>query len=161
MELSLPPNKLDETRRPINIFLAWKRASKCQLQHVAGKLNWACRVAHGGRTFLRRILDSLNSLRSASAKFCFTPEFRKDLFWWQSFLAVFNGKHLLDSKVPIADIETDASQDAVGSYFWGDWEYSFLPADDPLLLPFIVMLKRHLLSILLLGGGDPIGLTIM
>ena len=27
--------------------------------------------------------------------------------------------HRIHSKVPIADIETDASQDAVGSYFWG------------------------------------------
>ena len=142
MELSLPQSKLDETRVLINTFLARKRASKRQLQQLAGKLNWACRVVHGGRTFLRRILDSLNSLRSASAKFRFTPEFRKDLFWWQSFLAVFNGKRLLHSKVPIADVETDASQDAVGSYFRGDWEYSFLPADAPLVAPLHINIKE-------------------
>ena len=142
MELSLPQSKLDETSLLINTFLARKRASKRQLQQLAGKLNWACRVVHGGRTFLRRILDSLNSLRSASAKFRFTPEFRKDLFWWQSFLAVFNGKRLLHSKVPIADVETDASQDAVGSYFRGDWEYSFLPADAPLVAPLHINIKE-------------------
>ena len=142
MELSLPQSKLDETRLLINTFLARKRASKRQLQQLAGKLNWACRVVHGGCTFLRRILDSLNSLRSASAKFRFTPEFRKDLFWWQHFLAVFNGKRLLHSKVPIADVETDASQDAVGSYFRGDWEYSFLPADAPLVAPLQINFKE-------------------
>ena len=142
MELCLPQSKLDETRVLINTFLARKRASKRQLQQLAGKLNWACRVVHGGRTFLRRILDSWNSLRSASAKFRFTPEFRKDLFWWQCFLAVFNGKRLLHSKVPIADVETDASQDAVGSYFRGDWEYSFLPADAPLVAPLHINIKE-------------------
>ena len=142
MELSLPQNKLDETKLLIGTFLNRKRASKRQLQQLAGKLNWACRVVHGGRTFLRRILDSMNSLRSASAKFRFTPEFPKDLFWWQSFLAVFNGKRLLHSKVPIADVETDASQEAVGSYFRGDWAYSFLPADAPLVAPFHINVKE-------------------
>ena len=172
MELSLPQNKLDETKLLIGTFLNRKRASKRQLQQLAGKLNWACRVVHGGRTFLRRILDSMNSLRSASAKFRFTPEFRKDLFWWQSFLAVFNGKRIasakfrftpefrkdlfwwqsflavfngkriLHSKVPIADVETDASQEAVGSYFRGDWAYSFLPADAPLVAPFHINVKE-------------------
>ena len=142
MELSLPQSKLEETRLLINTFLARKRATKRQLQQLAGKLNWARRVVHGGRTSLRRILDSLNSLRSASAKFCFTPDFRKDLFWWQSFLAVFNGKRLLHSKVPIADVETDASQDAVGAFYWGDWAYSFLPADAPLVAPLHINVKE-------------------
>ena len=99
-------------------------------------------MVHGGRTFLHRILDSLNSLRSASAKFSFIPEFRKDLSWWQSFLAVFNGKRLLHSKVPMADVETDAPQDAVGAFFRGDWAYSFLPADAPLVAPLHVNVKE-------------------
>ena len=142
MELSLPQNKLDESKLLINTFLNRKRASKRQLQQLAGKLNWACRVVHGGRTFLRRILDSMNSLRSASAKFRFTPGFRKDLFWWQSFLAVFDGKRIVHSKVPIADVETDASQEAVDSYFRGDWVYSFLPADAPLVAPFHINVKE-------------------
>ena len=30
-----------------------QRASKKQLQCLAGKLNWACRIVFGGRTFLR------------------------------------------------------------------------------------------------------------
>ena len=142
MELSLPQDKLTETKLLVDQFLKRKRASKRQLQQLAGKLNWACRVVHGGRTFLRRILDSMNLLVSSSAKFLFTPEFRKDLFWWQRFLGIFNGKCLLHSQVPIADVETDASQEPVGFFFRGDWAYSFLPADAPLVAPLHINFKE-------------------
>ena len=142
MELSLPQSKLAETKQMVDIFCKRQRASKRQLQQLAGKLNWACRVVHGGRTFLRRIIDSMNLLQSASAKFRFTPEFRKDLFWWQKFLRIFNGRRLLHSKVPIADVETDASKDAVGSFFRGDWAYSFLPTDAPSLAPLHINFKE-------------------
>ena len=142
MELSLPKDKLNETRDLVNLFTKRKRASKRQLQQLAGKLNWACRVVHGGRTFLRRIIDCMNSLKTSSAKFLFTPEFCKDLFWWQTFLFHFNGKRLVHSKVPIADVETDASNEAVGFYFRGDWAYSFLPADAPDIAPLHINFKE-------------------
>ena len=142
MELSLPKDKLKETKDLVDLFTKRKRASKRQLQQLAGKLNWACRVVHGGRTFLRRIIDCMNLLKTSSAKFLFTPEFRKDLFWWQKFLYQFNGKRLLHDKVPIADVETDASNEAVGFYFRGDWAYSFLPADAPDIAPLHINFKE-------------------
>ena len=77
-------------------------------------------MVHDDRTFLCRILDSLNSLCSVKAKFRFTPEFCKDELWWHSFLAVFIGKQILNGKVAIANVETDAFLEAVGSYFRGD-----------------------------------------
>ena len=36
------------------------------------------------------------------------------------FFAVFIGKQILNGKVAIADVETDAFLEAVGSYFRGD-----------------------------------------
>lgn len=105
IELSLPQTKLEETSLLISSFLGRKRASKHRLQQIAGKLSWAYCVIHKERTFLRCILDSLNSLCKVSAKFRFTPDMLKDLFWWQRFLAVFNSKRLYHSKVPIADFE--------------------------------------------------------
>ena len=87
MELSLPQCKLSETRELVNTFASRKRASKRQLQQLAGKLNWACHVVHGGRTFLRHLIDCNNALSSNSAKYLLTPEFRKDIFWWQKFFA--------------------------------------------------------------------------
>ena len=64
----------------VELLAKRKIASKRQLQQLTGKLKWACTVVHWGLTFLRRIIDCLNLLKIPSAKFLFTPEFRKDLF---------------------------------------------------------------------------------
>ena len=90
--MSLPEDKLEALRSYLLEFSLCCRASKTQLQVLAGKLNWACRVVYGGRTFLRHILDQINQLNSPNAKFKFNQEFCVDLSWWISFLSVFNGK---------------------------------------------------------------------
>lgn len=50
--LSLPASKLTELQRVVSNFLNKRQVNKKQLQQLAGKLNWACRVVYGGRTFL-------------------------------------------------------------------------------------------------------------
>ena len=55
MYLRLPKDKLLSLREELALFLHRKRASKHQLQSLAGKLNWAAAVVYGGRVFLRRI----------------------------------------------------------------------------------------------------------
>ena len=59
MQLSLPENKLLELRRELASFMGRQRASKQQLQSLAGKLNWAASVVYGGRAFLRRIINAI------------------------------------------------------------------------------------------------------
>ncbi len=142
MEISLPQDKLTETKQLVDLFASRPRATKHQLQQLAGKLNWACRVVYGGRTFLRRILDCMNLLVLPNAKYQLTPEFRKDIFGWKNFLSVFNGKRLLHSKIPIADVQTDACNVAVGAFYRGDWAYSFLPADAPSLTSMHINFKE-------------------
>ena len=164
LELSLPQKKLEEMKAVVASFVNHKRATKRQLQQLAGKLNWACRVVYGGRTFLCRILNCMNAMLSNRAKYYLTPEFRKDVFWWHNFLQVFNGKRLLLNKLPIVDTKTDACQLAVGTYFRGDWVYSFLPADAPPLAPLppcILITRKHLQFAWQLGVGLPSGLTIV
>ena len=63
-EMALPQTKLEDLHQVVTAFLSRRRANKKQLQSLAGKLNWACRVVYGGRTFLRRILDFMNTLPS-------------------------------------------------------------------------------------------------
>ncbi len=62
-EVSLPQDKFRDIKDLISTFLQRERATKRQLQSLAGKLNFAARVVRGGRTFLRRILDCIASLR--------------------------------------------------------------------------------------------------
>ena len=142
--LPLPQSKLIQLQAFVQAFLYWCRASKRQLQVLAGRLNWACRVVYGGRTFLRPILDAMNSLWSSSARFHFTPDFYADLFWWSRFLAVFNGERLFLDFVPECSVQTDAPFKAVGAFFQGDWRYFNFVAESDLLADLHINYKEVL-----------------
>jgi len=75
LSFSLPQRKLTDLKDCLTAFCHKTRATKRQLQQLDGLLNWACRVVHGGRTFLRRILTLMNSLQKQSAKSLLTKEF--------------------------------------------------------------------------------------
>ena len=66
--LSLDEEKLKKLELKLTEFHRKKRASKRQLQQLAGLLNWACQAVRGGRYFLRRILDTICSLSKAVTK---------------------------------------------------------------------------------------------
>ena len=131
--MSLPEDKLEALRSYLLEFSLRCRASKRQLQVLAGKLNWACRVVYGARTFLRRILDQINQLKFPNAKFKFNQEFCADLSWWISFLSVFNGICLFLERLPATDVQTDASTYRAGAFFRGDWFYHSFVMDSPSL----------------------------
>ena len=56
--LSFGADKLNMLHDKLKAFKHWQRATKVQLQSLAGSLNWACQVVRWGRFFLRRILAS-------------------------------------------------------------------------------------------------------
>ena len=100
-----------------------RRASKKQLQSLAGKLSWACRVVYGARTFLRQILHVMCALRSSATWYRLSPELYADLPWCSEFLMIFSGKQLLLDSSLVADVQTDACYEGMGAFFSGDWPY--------------------------------------
>ena len=66
--LTLPQEKLVVLRKILSEWKHKSRATKQQLQSLAGELNFAARVVRGGRTFLRRILNCINKLKKCSHK---------------------------------------------------------------------------------------------
>ena len=68
MCLRLPDDKLIKVRQELSLFLNHNRASKKQLQSLAGKLNFCASVVYGGRVFSRRITDTINSLKEGRHK---------------------------------------------------------------------------------------------
>ena len=89
LTLSLPQDKLHSLKEVLLSFRNKTRASKKQLQQLAGRLNWACKVVYGGRTFLRRILNLMNTLCRQSDKCLLSEEFFKDLK--ELVAAIFGG----------------------------------------------------------------------
>jgi hypothetical protein len=112
--MTLPNVKLLEFQALVETFQHKYRASKTQLQRLAGKLNWACRVVYRGRTFLRRVLDTINSLTSPLAKYKLSPSFHEDILWWVKCLKVFNGTKLFLDAQPTVDVMTCRCMPRVG-----------------------------------------------
>ena len=101
MSLRLPKDKLNWLIDLVNTFSHKASASKCQLQSLAGSLNFACQVVHGDRTFLRRVIDCFNKLTHSSHRCCLSTDFCTDVSWWKEFLVTFNRRcMMLDFRQP-------------------------------------------------------------
>ena len=144
LSCSLPLGKLNDLKIVVNNFLSLSSASKKQLQTLAGKLNWACRVVYGGRTFLRRLLDLMNTLPLQSSKCKLTLDTKRDLLWWSQFLEVFNGKCAFHKPQAVIDVQTDACNTAVGGFFRGWWFYVNFFLDFPRLSQLHINSKETL-----------------
>jgi len=130
-QIALPEEKLVDIRSIIASFLRRKRASKRQLQTLAGKLNFAAKVVRGGRTFLRRILNCIQHLRRPHHKAVISAAAQMDLQWWNDFMSDFNGVASFYDRDNVVPILTDACGIAAGGFCNGDFVYSVWEADMP------------------------------
>jgi hypothetical protein len=129
--LELNKGKLQQFRDMLLQFAQRKRASLRQLQQLAGRLNWACQVVKGGRTYLRRILDMTRPLQHAHHKVLLPSSFFEDLNWWLQFLHIFNGKCLALTCAPVQHVYIDSSNTGSGFLFNSDWGYIGWQEDFP------------------------------
>lgn len=133
MCLRLPEEKLIQIRQELASFQHRKRASKKQLQSLAGKLNFCASVVYGGRVYSRRIIDTINLLKADDHKVRLTGDIRADIAWWQAFMSQFNGRSMLLDKQAIQSVFTDSCAIAAGGIFNGDWFYCNWELDWPLV----------------------------
>ena len=131
MTLRLPFDKLQSFQSELQGFITRKRASKRQLQALAGRLSWAAGVVKGGRVFLRRIFNQINALKHVSHKALISKAVRDDLLWWINFLQTFNGRAAILDATPLECVFTDACDEAAGGVFGTDWFYFNWAADLP------------------------------
>jgi hypothetical protein len=131
LTLALPMSKLQDFNNLLGVFSQKRRASIKQLETLIGKLNWASQVISGGRTFLRRVLDLKNSVSERHHKVLLTDDFFADLYWWISFMSIFNGTCRIQDPRPITSLQTDASSEGGGGYYNGDYFYINWPLDLP------------------------------
>ena len=98
------------------------KASKRDLQRVAGLMNFLAKVVKGGRTFSRRVIDSMNRLKRPFYKSRLTCDLRKDFRWWLSFCHVFNGKAINIYYSPVVEhVYTDAFFSGFGAHWRTHW----------------------------------------
>ena len=99
MTMSVPPEKLSEV---LLLIRSWEHkhvASLQEIQKLLGKLNFVGACVKSSRVFINRILNWLREcykLDPSVKLFEIPAEVRKDLYWWNKFLPVFNGFSLID-----------------------------------------------------------------
>ena len=140
-ELSLKPDKLMDLTDLTKKFLGRKRASRRQLEQLAGKLCWAAHVVPWGTTHTRPIFTLLSSLKQADHKGLISG-IKWDLTCWLSWLQ--NGQNRRRIWLPTAclNVYTDACPTAGGGFCQGDWMYMCWLFDSPSLHPHHINTKE-------------------
>ena len=155
MQLSLPTEKLEKIRATLRQFKGKERATKRQLQSIAGKLNHAAKVVHGGRTFLRRIITCIGKLREGHHTCRLTGSVKKDITWWHNFMATFNGvSACIDSSLAVS-VVTDACLDSGGAFYNGDFYYTNWQQDFPNIAKLPINYKEAAMAALCINRWAP------
>ena len=122
MQLTLPMDKLEKLKVQLRQFLGRRKATKRELERLAGILAHCCKVIHGGRTFSRRVYDLINSVSKPNFKIRLNSEFRLDLNWWLEFASQFNGRaKVIKSANPVLAVYSDSSLFGFGALHGSDW----------------------------------------
>ena len=121
MEIRLPDDKLARIRQCIDQWLPKKNATKRDILSLVGLLQHATKVVRCSRTFVSHMYSTAAKISKLDF---YTRLYRSDLWWWHTFLALWNGLSLLRSTLlhsnPHHHIQTDASgSSGCGAYFQG------------------------------------------
>ena len=142
-ELSLKPDKLMELIDLTKKFLGRKRASRRQLEQLAGKLCWAAHVVPWGTTHTRPIFTLLSSLKQANHKGLISG-IKWDLTWWLSWLQ--NGQNR--RRIWRAHVFPEATKSTYSSHlraflhFCAEFSLTPCPAPTSTLLGYAAFLAR-------------------
>ena len=147
-ELSLPVDKLVGIRKILCDFVTKTRVNKRQLQSLAGKLNFAAKVVRGGRTFLRRILDSIYKLQHPHHKVRLQGAIKGDIMWWHEFMEKFNGTSHFIEDYPFTTILTDSCSAGGGAFCDGDFVYANWEQDYPDISELHINYKEAAMAVL-------------
>ena len=105
--ISIPPEKLRDVTDAVRHWMTKDFATKRQLQSILGLLLYVHKCVKPARVFLNRMLEVLRSGHGRQ-KIHLTPDFKRDLGWFDKFLNVYNGVSLYDHRSIDVTLELDA-----------------------------------------------------
>ena len=105
--LSLEDAKVQDLCGCLQEFQQRVRASRRQLESLAGRLSWAANVIPWGRTHLRPIFDLICTLNEPSHKARLTAV-RDSFVWWEKWLKIGNNTKLIWDNRPELYAFTDS-----------------------------------------------------
>ena len=128
MVIKLPIEKLKRTQALVEEWV-WKVVCKKKdLESLLGHLQHAATVVRPGRTFVRRLIELLASVKDARRWIRLNAATRSDLQWWSHFLEEWNGVSMLPRLSEAGfEVHSDASGTwGCGAYWdshWLWWEW--------------------------------------
>ena len=126
MEVRLPDEKLARIKKMVRDWMDKRKATKRQILSLVGLLQHAAKLVRPGRIFVRRMYSVAAQVKEMDHFTRLNKGFRSDLFWWYTFVDLWNGCSFLKVivAIPAAQIaiQTDASGAwGCGAYFFGEW----------------------------------------
>ena len=115
MEVTLPPDKLAEILAISTQWLTKTRASRRDLQMLAGKLNHISQCVVPARRFMSRILSLLRRAPQTGT-LPVSDGLRRDVEWFKRYTEQCNGRQLLQDHLPILPIQCDACPRGAGGF---------------------------------------------
>ena len=103
MTMSIPPEKLQEVRTEVRLWVKKSTATKKNLQKLLGKLFWVSRCVKHSRVFMGRLLGQLKLTNSVgeNKKVKQSSDCMADIQWWDRYLRRFNGVEIMYPADPV------------------------------------------------------------
>jgi hypothetical protein len=120
--ISLDPPKLASLVTTLQGFCKRKRATRRNLESLAGKLSWAANVFVWARLHIRSIFDLIACLQLPHHK-CRLASIKTDLCWWLNQLCTSSNCKSIWNDRPVTSLYTDACVAGGGAFCRGDWTY--------------------------------------
>ena len=115
MSVTIPTEKLKEVRDLADTWLYKKRATRRELQVLAGKLLHISHCVLPSRKFMTRILALLRAA-TPTGTINIDAEARRDVRWFVDFAAECNGRLLITPTLPEIVLECDACLEGAGGF---------------------------------------------
>ena len=109
--------KCQELRFDLKTWAKKTVAMKTDLQSILGKLLWVSRAVKFSRCFVFRIIAEVKKLKQQSQKTTLSNSIRKDFLWWETYMSVFNGIHLIVPEIISEQVAGDACPQGFGCWY--------------------------------------------
>ena len=131
--LSIPSDKLVALQSELKDWIHKTKVTKRELQQIIGKLNWAAKLLHATRPFLRRLIDLMCTLKRPSHHVRLTLSVKENLQWLLTASCVFNGTVAIVNEPPLPEFSfaSDACETGGAAFFQSDWFYVGWELDFP------------------------------
>ena len=129
MSLEVSPSKLLEIHELLLIWLEKDSVYKRELQSLIGKLNFVASCVRSSRIFFSRMLNFLRTMED-NVSYEITLDFRRDVYWWFSFMRQFNGVSYIiqeDWSLPDSVLATDACLSGCGGVCGDQYFHAVFP----------------------------------